>query len=125
MLAEADQIVVVMPPALDGVRVAAATLDWLDEHCYSELVRRAVAVINAVRGTDTLRLDQVEAHFSRRCAATVRIPWDRALQAGAQTRLDELAQPTRQAFVELAGAVADDFATDSPRVAFDRDGRQP
>ncbi len=39
ILAEADQIVVVMPPALDGARVAAMTLDWLEEHDHADLVR--------------------------------------------------------------------------------------
>ena len=123
VLAEADQIVVVMPPALDGVRVAATTLDWLDEHGHGELVRRAVAVVNGVRGADALRLDVVEEHFARRCAATVRIPWDRALQAGARTRLADLAAPTRDAFLALAAAVADDFRTESPRTPLDVDGR--
>ena len=99
LIAEADQIVLVMPPALDGVRVAAATLDWLDEHGYAPLVRRAVAVVNAVRDERVIRLDRVEAHFDRRCAGTVRVPWDRALQAGGHTRLDELNPTTRRAYL--------------------------
>ena len=49
VIREADQIIVVMPPALDGARVAAATLDWLDRHGHHDLVENAVAVINAVR----------------------------------------------------------------------------
>jgi putative peptide zinc metalloprotease protein len=122
LIAEADQIVVVMPPALDGVRVAAATLDWLDEHGYSELVRRGVAVVNAVRDERVIRLDRVEAHFARRCAGTVRIPWDPALQAGGHTRLGDLRPVTRQAYLRLAAAVADDFGTPSPKVPLEQDG---
>lgn len=114
LIAEADQIVLVMPPALDGVRVAAATLDWLDEHGYSPLVRRGVAVVNAVRDERVIRLDRVEAHFDRRCAGTVRIPWDPALQAGGHTRLDELRPATRQAYLRLAALVADDFHRAGP-----------
>ena len=91
LISEADQIVLVMPPALDGVRVAAATLDWLDEHGCSALVRRGIAVINAVRDERVIRLDQVEDHFSRRCAGVVRVPWDPTLQAGGHTKLGELA----------------------------------
>ncbi len=64
LISEADQIVLVMPPALDGVRVAAATLDWLDEHGCSALVRRGVAVVNAVRDERVIRLDRVEDHFA-------------------------------------------------------------
>ena len=55
VIREADQIIVVMPPALDGARVAAATLDWLDRHGHHDLVENAVAVINAVRGTPRRR----------------------------------------------------------------------
>jgi putative peptide zinc metalloprotease protein len=124
LIAEADQIVLVMPPALDGVRVAAATLDWLDEHGYGPLVRRGVAVVNAVRDERVVRLDRVEAHFGRRCAGTVRVPWDPALQAGGQTRLDELRPATRQAYLALAALVADDFARTGPQ-SYDQDGEAP
>ena len=60
ILREAHQIVVVMPPALDGARGAASTLDWLDQHGHAALVRGAIAVINAVRGEGgLLELDRV------------------------------------------------------------------
>jgi putative peptide zinc metalloprotease protein len=112
ILREAHQIVVVMPPALDGARASASTLDWLEQHGYAALVRGAVAVINAVRGEGgLLELDRVERHFAARCAATVRIPWDRALEAGAQTALEDLKAPTRDAYQRLAAAVADGFSS--------------
>lgn len=111
LLREADQIVVVMPPALDGARAAASTLDWLDSHGHGRLVKGAVAVINAVRGQNgLLQLDEVQRHFATRCADAVRIPWDPALEAGAQTGLEDLRPATRQAYLELAAAVADGFA---------------
>ena len=115
LVSEADQIVLVMPPALDGVRVAAATLDWLDEHGCSALVRRGIAVVNAVRDERVIRLDKVEDHFSRRCAGVVRVPWDPTLQAGGHTRLGELRPATRQAYQQLAALVADDFGRPGPR----------
>lgn len=115
LIAEADQVVLVMPPALDGVRVAAATLDWLDEHGCSALVRRGVAVVNAVRDERVIRLDRVEEHFGRRCAGVVRVPWDPTLQAGGHTRLGELRPATRQAYLQLAALVADDFGQPGPR----------
>ena len=112
ILREAHQIVVVMPPALDGARGAASTLDWLDQHGHAALVRGAVAVINAVRGEGgLLELDRVERHFAARCAATVRIPWDRSLEAGAQTALEDLKALTRDAYLRLAAAVADGFSS--------------
>ncbi|HEU5001035.1 MAG TPA: MinD/ParA family protein, partial [Lapillicoccus sp.] len=106
ILEEADQLVVVMPPALDGGRVAAMTLDWLDQHGHQELVSRAVAVVNSVRGSGPLELDRLEEHFQARCASVHRIPWDPVLEAGAHSALADLRPATRAAYLELAGAVA-------------------
>ena len=96
ILAEADQLVVVMPPALDGARVAAMTLDWLEEHNYAELVRDAVAVVER----------QSTARVSSRWSASrstsppgakgvIRIPWDPVLQAGAAHRPERPAASRR------------------------------
>jgi putative peptide zinc metalloprotease protein len=115
VLGEADQIVVVMPPALDGGRVAAMTLDWLEEHDHAGLVRGAVAVVNAVRGSGPVELDRMEAHFAARCAGVVRIPWDPALAAGGQTAFAELRRATRVAFLDLAATIAEGFEARSPR----------
>ncbi|MFC8502013.1 MinD/ParA family protein [Pedococcus sp. NPDC057267] len=112
ILAEADQLVVVMPPALDGARVAAMTLDWLEEHGHVSLVRGAVAAVNAVHGAGQLELPRIEAHFATRCRAVVRIPWDPVLQAGAHTALNDLRQQTRDAYLELAAHVAGAFTQD-------------
>lgn len=109
ILEEADQLVVVMPPALDGGRVAAMTLDWLDQHGHRELVSGAVAVVNAVRGSGPLELDRLEEHFGARCASVHRIPWDPVLEAGAHSALGDLRPATRAAYLELAGAVAEGF----------------
>jgi putative peptide zinc metalloprotease protein len=109
ILAEADQLVVVMPPALDGARVAAMTLDWLEEHHHGELVSGAVAVVNAVHGKGQLEIERIEEHFSARCRGVIRIPWDPVLQAGAHTSLSDLGQPTRDAYLELAATVAGAF----------------
>jgi putative peptide zinc metalloprotease protein len=109
ILAEADQLVVVMPPALDGARVAAMTLDWLEEHNYADLVSDAVAVVNAVHGKGQLEIERIEEHFASRCKGVIRIPWDPVLQAGAHTALSDLGQPTRDAYLELASMVAGSF----------------
>ena len=114
ILAEADQIVVVMPPALDGARVAAMTLDWLEEHDHADLVRGAVAVVNAVHGRGDLELERIDEHFVARCSAVVHIPWDITLQAGAHTTLGDLRRETRQAYLELAAAVAASFEGSVP-----------
>jgi putative peptide zinc metalloprotease protein len=113
ILAEADQVVVVMPPALDGARVAAMTLDWLEEHHHGDLVRGAVAVVNAVHGAGQLEIARIEDHFAARCRAVVRIPWDPVLQAGAHTSLADLGQASRDAYLELAAAVAEPFGQET------------
>jgi putative peptide zinc metalloprotease protein len=115
VLSEADQIVVVMPPALDGARVAAMTLDWLEQHDHADLVHGAVAVVNAVHGQGRLELDRIDEHFAARCSAVVHIPWDVTLQAGAHTTLADLRRETRDAYVELAAAVGRTFDTPARR----------
>lgn len=106
----ADQIVVVTAPSLDSARAASSTLDWLEQNSHGDLVAGAVAVINGVRPRSQLELDRVEEHFASRCRDVVRVPWDPHLETGAETSLDRLKQPTRNAYLELAAAVADGFA---------------
>jgi MinD-like ATPase involved in chromosome partitioning or flagellar assembly len=106
----ADQIVLVSSGSVDGARSASATLDWLEAHGRSELVRNSVAVINSVRpksgGVD---LDRLEEHFAARCRAVTRIPYDPHLEEGAEVDLGELSGASRSALLELAAAVADAF----------------
>jgi putative peptide zinc metalloprotease protein len=109
LLTEADQLVLVLRPALDGARAAALTLDWLLEHDYGDLVRQAVVVINGVRPGLGVPLDEVEDHFTRRCAHVLQVPWDKALETGAQTDMARLRPATRHALTEVAAAVADNF----------------
>jgi putative peptide zinc metalloprotease protein len=115
VLLEADQLVVVLPPALDGARAAASTLDWLVQHGRASLVRSTVVAINAVSDDVFVELDRVEQHFAARCAAVVRIPWDPVLAAGAATLPEDLHPATRAGYLRLAAIVADEFRTASPR----------
>jgi putative peptide zinc metalloprotease protein len=110
ILDTADQIVVVSAPSLDGSRAASSTLDWLEQNGYEHLVRGAVAVLNTIRdGNGALDLTRVEEHFAARCRDCVRIPWDPHLDAGAEATLDALRLETRNAYLELAAAVAAGF----------------
>ncbi|MGN6754028.1 MAG: nucleotide-binding protein [Intrasporangium sp.] len=109
LLAEADQLVLVLRPGVDGGRAAALTLDWLDEHDYGPLVSRAVVVVNGVRSGVGAPLEPMVAHFEQRCARVVTVPWDPALETGSETHLSHLAAATRHSLVEMAAAVADGF----------------
>lgn len=115
LLQEADQLVLVLRAGLDGGRAAALTLDWLDEHGYADLVRNAVVVMNSVRSGVGAPLDPIKRHFELRCDRVVVVPWDRALEIGAQTRLSALHKNTRQALVEMSAAVADRFVQTGAR----------
>ena len=116
ILNAADQIVVVSAPSLDGARAASSTLDWLDENGHENLVRGAVAVLNAVRPSEGfVDLNRIEAHFASRCRACLRIPWDPHLETGAEVALEQLGPSTRRAFLELAAAIACGFTEPTQR----------
>ena len=110
ILDAADQVVVISGPSVDAARAASATIDWLQENGYQQLAQGAVAVVNAVRAQrGSVEVGQIEAHFAARCRACIRIPWDPHLETGAITTLEELQPPTRQAYLQLAAAVAQGF----------------
>ena len=111
----ADQIVLVTSPSLDSARAASATLDWLQLNGHVGLVDNAVAVVNGARPRSQLELDRVVEHFQARCRDVVQVPWDPHLEAGAESSLELLADRTRHAYLRLAAAVADGFASDPER----------
>lgn len=114
VLEQADTLVVVSSGSVDGARSASATLDWLDAHGHRELVRRSVAVINAVRPrSGKVDMQKVIDHFSRRCRAVKVVPFDPHLEEGAEISLDRLKPPTRRAIIELAAVVAQGFPATS------------
>jgi MinD-like ATPase involved in chromosome partitioning or flagellar assembly len=106
----AHAIVLVSSPAIDAARSASATLDWLMQHGYSALVREAHVVISASRpGSAALKLDKVFEHFEARCRSIHLIPFDPHLAEGADVDFSLLNPQTSQAYLELAGAVAEKF----------------
>jgi putative peptide zinc metalloprotease protein len=109
VLAAADQIVVCAAPSIDSSRVTALTLDWLDQNGQRSLVENAVVAINGVQ-EGIGDVDLLQHYFERRVRAVVRIPFDRHLAQGGETDLDELAPPTRGAYLTLAGMVATGFS---------------
>ncbi|MFP3968259.1 AAA family ATPase [Actinomadura fulvescens] len=116
VLALADQLVLVSSPSVDGARSASATLDWLEAHDHGHLVRNGVVVLSMVRNRtrSQVDLDKLQAHFESRCRAVVRIPYDDHLEEGAEVALEQLAPPTREAYLMLAAVVGDGFAYQRP-----------
>jgi putative peptide zinc metalloprotease protein len=115
ILHRADQLVLCASASIDGSRASSLTLDWLDAHKFDGMAQEAVVVINALRGSSLVQIEELEKHFRQRCRAVVRIPHDRQLEAGAETTLDELSPSTRHAYLELAAAVADGFVSNPIR----------
>nr|WP_264956440.1 AAA family ATPase [Mycobacterium kiyosense] len=106
----AHTIVLVSSPAIDAARSASATLDWLMQHGHSGLVREAHVVLSASRpGSAALKLDKVYEHFQTRCRSIHLIPFDPHLAEGADVDFDRLRPATRQAYLELAGSVSENF----------------
>jgi MinD-like ATPase involved in chromosome partitioning or flagellar assembly len=106
----AHAIVLVSSPAVDAARSASATLDWLMQHGHSALVREAHVVLSSSRpGSAAMKLDKIYEHFEARCRSIHHIPFDPHLAEGADIDLSLLNPHTYQAYLELAGAVAQKF----------------
>jgi MinD-like ATPase involved in chromosome partitioning or flagellar assembly len=106
----AHAIVLVSSPAMDAARSASATLDWLMQHGHSALVREAHVVLSSSRpGSAAMKLDGVYEHFQARCRSIHHIPFDPHLAEGADIDFSLLNPQTYQAYLELAGAVAQKF----------------
>jgi len=106
----AHTIVLVSSPAMDAARSASATLDWLMQHGHAGLVREAHVVLSASRpGSAALKLDKLHEHFAARCNSIHFIPFDPHLGEGADIDFGLLKPATFQAYVDLAGAVSENF----------------
>ena len=126
VLGVTDQLVVVVQPSIDGARHSAKTLDWLEANGYGDLSKEAVAVINGTRSRSLVDMDRVRAHFAGRVRSVVTVPWDAQLAAGGQMYLDDLAEETQQAYVQLAATVMDGLSpTSVENNAAQPDARQP
>lgn len=110
ILNAADTLVLVSSASVDGARSASTTFDWLEAQGYAPLVRSAVTVVSSVRpGGREVDVEAISRYFASRSRAVVQIPFDPHLETGAETDLDALRPATRDAYVELARAVAADF----------------
>ncbi|MEV6008035.1 SAV_2336 N-terminal domain-related protein [Streptomyces sp. NPDC051976] len=107
----ADQLIIVSTPSVDGASSASTTLDWLSAHGYADLVARSITVIAGVREKTggAIKVDDMVAHFRTRCRGVQVVPFDEHLATGAEVDLDKMRPRTREAFVDLAAMVAEDF----------------
>ncbi len=108
-LAFADSIVVVGSLTVDGAGRASKTLDWLIAHGYRNAAARAVLVLDGDRASGEVDADRLHAHFAARCRAVVEIPHDPHLAQGGRIDTSALSPTTRDATLELAALIADEF----------------
>jgi MinD-like ATPase involved in chromosome partitioning or flagellar assembly len=108
-------LVIAAAPTVDGASRSSKTLDWLIAHGYRELVDRAVVALSCDRSSRDVDREAIVNHFRARCRAVVEIPADPHLAIGGMINLDELHPRTRDAFLRLAAAVAEQFSWDSPQ----------
>jgi len=107
-LDRADQLVIVSGGSIDEARLTSETISWLEANGYEGLARRAVVALNtATHGTNLVRIEEIEDHFSSRVRDIVRIPYDPMLATGATIRFDALRPLTQESIRELAATVVD------------------
>ncbi|BBX75571.1 hypothetical protein MSHI_34770 [Mycobacterium shinjukuense] len=112
VLETASAIVIVTNVSLDSARQAMIALDWLRNHGYHDLLKRACVVINHVAVGETnvsekRLVRQFEQHVQP--GRVVVLPWDEHIAAGTEIRLDLLSPVYRRRVLELAAALSDDF----------------
>lgn len=107
-LDRADSLVVVGAPTVDGAGRASKTLDWLRAHGHDGLAREAVVVLVGAPSRE-IDGDGLREHFAARVRCVREIPHDPHLATGGRIDPARLRPGTREAFLELAAAVAERF----------------
>ncbi|MDG4667955.1 chromosome partitioning protein [Mycobacterium sp. 236(2023)] len=119
VLNDANALIVVASPWIDGASAAGQTLQWLSDNGHTGLLHRSVVVVNDHDGhVDKSTLKTVTEHFATRGQPVIEVPFDMNLRPGGVVDVDnELNRLTRRRFVEIAAAIAEHFptTTDAPR----------
>ena len=108
----ADLLVIPVRWAADVVISAGRLIDQLRANGHGDLVARAVVVVTgttAPRPGAASQVTQWRDWFTEQTAAVVEVPYDRHLAVGEAIVYDDLAAPTRRAYLRLAAAVAHGF----------------
>jgi MinD-like ATPase involved in chromosome partitioning or flagellar assembly len=101
-----DQLVITMSTRNDSAETAARLLDHLEQTGRRELVRRAVTVLTMPPTRDESHPARVERHFTARCRAVLRVPYDRHLDAGDPVDYRSVSPDSRAAWLRAAASIA-------------------
>lgn len=103
-------LVIVAAQNMTGVRGARNTLAWLQAHGFGQLLTRTVVVLNApYPGSPLVDLDVYGRYFRERGTQVVNVPYDPHLAEGAAIEFASLKKATSEAFLEVAGHIADHY----------------
>ena len=119
----ADLVVVVSSYQRDVGYSGSWVLDHLAQTGREELARNAVTVLTAADPTtDKVVRGQLIGHFTARTRAVIEIPYDPALAHGGPIRWNELATPTRNAWIQAGATIANCLAEKDQRAMAERRG---
>ncbi|WP_176138418.1 AAA family ATPase [Mycobacterium sp. D16R24] len=113
ILANVDALIVVSSTKADGAKGAGVTLDWLSENNYHDLLKRTVVVINDLKGNSAKKIrNKLQEKFGDVVDDVFVVPFDKHLDEATVIDLDGgLKSKTRRKFVEIAAAIANNFAS--------------
>lgn len=115
VLDDVNAMIVVASTKADGAKGAALTLDWLAANGYMELLTRTVVVISDQKGNSGKELKKkLQQKFAGVVDDVFLVPFDPHLdEAGVISVYEELKPKTRRKFIEIAAAIAANFARTS------------
>lgn len=112
-LRHTDSLVVVTTPTVDAASRASQTLEWLSHIGYGDLVDTAIVVFSHDHTSAEVDARALRAHLAGNCAHVVDIPFDDHLSAGGHIDLGLADTRARQAYLNLAALIADNFCPDN------------
>jgi MinD-like ATPase involved in chromosome partitioning or flagellar assembly len=102
-----DQLVVTMSARNDSAETAARMLDHLEQSGRRRLVRQAVTVVSMPPSRKEIDLPAIRRHFAARTRAVMLAPYERLIDSGEPLRYGLLSGATKQAWLQVASAVAE------------------
>lgn len=103
----ADLLVICASNKEDQVKVAASTIDTLEEEGHGDKVANAVLIISNPQNVNTARLQRMQQVFGDRVRSHVVIPFDNYLDDGGRIEWHSLADETKEAYLYAAQAITE------------------
>ena len=101
-----DQLVVAVSARSDSADAAERLLDDLERADRGAHARRAVVVLTMPPRANRFDANAVEARFSRRCRAVLRVPYDRQIDTEPTIRSSAITPASQRSWLRVAAAIA-------------------